>query len=74
MEENPDDDLKPERLLFYEKSYNYKKSRYHNRNPLSLLDTPFNRQFPVIYRNRIYYLESEKEVEMVKTEPLKYLV
>ena len=65
---------KPFRLDFYEKSYTFKKSRYGNKNALSLLDIPFIREHPLLYRDRIYYFETAEEVEKVAKEPLKYLV
>jgi adenylate/nucleoside-diphosphate kinase len=72
--EAADEEEKPDRLIYYEQSYNFKKSRYYDRNPLNLFDVPRCREYPLIYRNRIYYFQSRTELEMVKMEPLKYLV
>ena len=74
----PDEDADPEsrprdRLEYYEESYNFRKSRFHDRNPVTLIDTPKVREFPVVYRNRIYYLESAEQVEAVRARPLEYL-
>lgn len=72
--EEGEEEPKPFRLDFYEKSYTFKKSRYGNKNALSLLDIPFIREHPLLYRDRIYYFETAEEVEKVAKEPLKYLV
>lgn len=53
-------------LTYYEKSYNYRKSRYHDRNALNLIDVPRNVEYPLIYRNRIYYFSSKEELKAVK--------
>lgn len=45
-----------EQLKNYEKSLVYKKSRYGNLSPLDLFSRSL--QFPVLYRDRIYYAEN----------------
>lgn len=74
QEEDDDGNLPVDPLIHYEKSYNYIKSRYHDRNPLNLIDVPRNIEFPLIYRNRIYYFGSREELQSVKLQPLKFLV
>ena len=43
------------RLQLFEEGYNFRQSRYGDRNPLTMLNIPHNRDFPLIYRNRVYY-------------------
>lgn len=71
--EEGEEQPKPKRILFYEQSYVYRRSRLQARSPLTLLDIPHSIEFPLLYRNRIYYLGSEEELARVKSEPLKYL-
>lgn len=61
------------RLNLFEVSYNYRQSRYGDRNPLTMLNIPHLREYPLVYRNRIYYLNSEEERDMVARLPLHYL-
>eukprot|EP00825_Cyclidium_porcatum_P011085 TRINITY_DN1566_c0_g1_i6.p1 TRINITY_DN1566_c0_g1~~TRINITY_DN1566_c0_g1_i6.p1 ORF type:complete len:1401 (+),score=376.97 TRINITY_DN1566_c0_g1_i6:144-4346(+) len=73
LPEEGEEKPKPKRILYYEQSYVYRKSRLQTRNPLTLLDIPHSKDFPLLYRNRIFYLNSEEELLKVKSEPLKYL-
>ncbi|KAL4506760.1 hypothetical protein ABPG72_001181 [Tetrahymena utriculariae] len=72
-EEDNDEEEKPFRLDFFEKSYTFRKSRYQDQNALTLIDVPRLREYPLLYRDRIYYFGSEEELRMVAHEPLKYL-
>ncbi|EGR31735.1 hypothetical protein IMG5_103090 [Ichthyophthirius multifiliis] len=71
-EENEEEE-KPFRLQYFEKSYTYRKSRFGEKNPLSLLEIPKIKDFPLLYRDRIYYFHSEEEVLKASKEPLKYI-
>lgn len=38
-----------------------------------MLNIPHNRDFPLIYRNRVYYFQSSEERDKVANLPLHYL-
>lgn len=61
------------RLNVYENSYNVQISRYKHRNVLNQQNVPHIRDFPLIYKNRIYYCNDAQERDHVAQFPLKYL-
>jgi len=64
--------LKAKELPFYEMSYTYKQSRFGRNSPLSLSNPVKNRDFAVLYRERIYYLSDEEERKKFIKQPSLY--
>jgi len=48
-------------LPFYEKSYVYRKSKFERGDPKQPWKLPQDKEYPLIYRSRIYYFKSEDE-------------
>ena len=49
-------------LPHFENNYCYQKSKYRSTNALKLELLPKQRQYPLIYRNKIFYFDSIKEL------------
>ncbi|CAD8103243.1 unnamed protein product [Paramecium sonneborni] len=64
--------FKLNKLDIYEKIYTHKQSKYGNRNAITLQNVPHCRDYPVLYRNRIYYLDNDDQREQVCQRPFKY--
>ena len=60
-----------ENLKAYEKSFVYRKSRFDRVSPSDRFTQ--KREFPVLYRNRIYYAKSQEEQEKIGRHPLQNL-
>lgn len=67
------ENFKLNKLVLYEKSYTHRMSKFKDRNAINLQNVPHQRDYPILYRNRIYYLDSEDERELVCNKPYKYL-
>ena len=65
--------LPKEKLLSYENSYVYKKSKYNNFDALKLERFPIIKDFPLIYNDRIFFFENEEIAKRFSEEPKKYL-
>jgi len=62
-----------EKVQYYKASYHIKKSRYGDFNASDLSILPITQENAVLYRERLYFLESEEKALLAKSEPLKYL-
>ena len=48
-------------LPFYEKSYVYRKSKFETGDPKAPWKLPQDKEYPLIYRSRIYFFKSDEE-------------
>lgn len=64
--------LKPQEVKNYEANFTYKHSKFGDSSPI----TPFNpcktKDFAVLYRERIYFLNNKAEQSKFLLEPGKY--
>lgn len=60
-------------LPTFENNYCYQKSKYGAQNALQLELLPKQENFPLIYRNKIFYFDNERERAKVQEEPKKWL-
>lgn len=64
--------LKPAEIKFYEASYTYRHSKFGRFSPLSPSNPCVTKDFAVLYRERIYFLNSKVEQTKFLLEPSKY--
>ena len=66
--------LKLSEVKFYEESYTYKHSKFGLTSPITQFNPYKTKEFAVLYRERIYFLNSKAEQDKFLLEPSKYTI
>lgn len=66
--------LKPAEVKFYEESFTYKHSKFGLSSPLSQFNPKKTKEHTVLYRERLYFLADECEIENFMNEPSRYTI
>ena len=64
--------LKPSEVKHYEASYTYRHSKFGRSSPISPFNPCKTKDFAVLYRERIYFLNNKAEQTKFLLEPSKY--
>ena len=64
--------LTPEEVKFYEKSYQYKHSKFGANSSLSLSNPAKSKKIAVVYRERLYFFSNQEEQQKFLKQPSKY--
>lgn len=61
------------KVELFERSYCFKKSRFLNKHPSQIGALNLGTEYPVIFNDRIYFMISEEQRQIVLKNPLKWL-
>lgn len=72
--EDKDELTVEKKVQMLEKSYCFRKSRLLDKHPSDIGSLTINNDYPLIFNDRIYFIKSQEQREIVAKNPLKYLM